>query len=122
MPIAPAMNIGERVRRVTFDVPGKPVPDGDGGYTQGYTPLDPPQLFAKVEPATDRDIERLAAGTTLSTATHLITLPFHPQITTQTRVQWTDDANRPHTANVTAVINVDERCHTLVLGAAEVVI
>ena len=116
------VGISDRVRRIALDVPGKPVPDGDGGYTQGFDPLDPPALYGKIEPASTAAIERLAAGTILSTATHLITVPFHPGVTTTTRAQWTDDALRPHTANVTGVINVDERCVTLVLGAAEVVV
>jgi head-tail adaptor len=121
MAIGVAASINERTRRVTLDAPGPPVPDGDGGYTQDYAPLDPPALFAKVEPATAHSLERLTAGTITTTITHVLTLPFHPTITTATRVQWTDDARRPHTANVTAVNNVDERCITLVLGAVEVV-
>lgn len=114
-------SVSQRVRRVALDAPGSPIPDGDGGYTQTYAPLDPPAVFAQVEQATAYSIERLSAGTILSTATHLVTLPFHPAVTTQTRVQWTDDALRPHTANVTAVINVEERSRTLVLGVVEVV-
>jgi head-tail adaptor len=110
-----------RPRRISLDAPGAAVPDGDGGYTQTFAPLTPPTMFAEVRPASARDLENLIAGTVLSTATHLITLPFHPGVTTTTRVQWTDDALRPHTANVTAVINVDERCVELVLGATEVV-
>ena len=116
-----AAGIRDRLRRVQLDAAGKGVPDGDGGYTEDYAPLDPPAMYAAVQPATARDVERFASGTVLATATHLITMPFHPGVTTTTRVQWTDDANRPHSANVTAVINVDEACRTLVLGAAEVV-
>jgi hypothetical protein len=120
--IGPLINIGERPRRLQLDGPGKPVPDGDGGYTTTFAPLDPPMVSAKVEPATTRSLERVAAGSVVvSTATHVITMPFHPGVTTQTRITWTDDANRPHTANVTSVNNVDERCHTLILAAAEMV-
>jgi len=98
------------------------VPDGDGGYTEAFAPLDPPQLFAKIEPATVISMERFASGTVAATATHVVTMPFHPTVTLQTRVQWTDDANRLHTANVTALANVDERCHTLLLAIAEQVL
>lgn len=122
MSIGSPVHVGERVRRVQLDEPGKPVPDGDGGYTEGFAPLDPPQLFAMVQPASARDLERFTSGTVAATATHIVTMPFHPTVTTQTRVQWTDDANRPHTANVTGVINVDERCHTLMLTVVEQVL
>ena len=122
MAIGVSTGIGKRIRRITLDAPGPAIPDGDGGYTQTFTPLNPPTMFAEVKPASTRDLENLVAGTILSTATHLITLPFHPDVTTTTRVQWTDDARRPHVANVTAVINVDERCVELILGATEVVL
>ncbi len=117
----PRLASGQRRLLVTLDAPGPAVPDGDGGYTQGWAPLDPPTVFADVRPASTRDLERVIAGTVQSTATHLVTLPFHPGVTTTTRVRWTDEAQRPHTANVTAVVNVDERCVEMVLGAMEVV-
>jgi head-tail adaptor len=117
----PRLSSGRRRLLLSLDAPGPAVPDGDGGYTQTLAPLDPPTLFADVRPASARDLEGVVAGTVLSTATHLITLPFHPGVTTTTRVQWTDGARRPHTANVTAVVNVDERCIEMVLGATEVV-
>jgi head-tail adaptor len=117
----PHRSSGQRRILLSLDAPGPAVPDGDGGYTQGWAPLDPPTANADVRPASARDLEGVISGTVQSTATHLITLPFHPGITTTTRVQWTDAADRPHTANVTAVVNVDERCIELVLGATEVV-
>jgi len=119
MTIGVSVSIGARVRRVQLDGTGDPVPDGDGGFTEGIAPLDPPFMSAQVQPASARDLERFTSGTVAVTATHMITMPFHPGATTKTRVQWTDDANRPHTANVTGVINVDERCHTTILVVAE---
>jgi len=119
MTIGMATRIGDRLRRVQLDAPGPPVPDGDGGFTEGFGPLDPSHVFAKIEPATATSLERLTAGTVTAQATHVITLPFHPGITTQTRVQWDDDTMRHHSANVTSVVNVDERCHTLILAATE---
>jgi head-tail adaptor len=122
MAISIAARTGDRTQRVQLDAAGKPVPDGDGGYTDTYSPLDPPQLFAKIEAATAASLERLTAGTVTAQASHVITMPFHPGITMQTRVQWTDVAGRPHAANVTSIDNVDERCHTLILGAVEQVL
>jgi head-tail adaptor len=110
-----------RIQRVSLDAPGPPVSDGDGGFTQTYAPLTPPALWGEIKPATVRDIEQLASGTVLSAATLLVFVPFHPDVTTQTRVTWTDNAKRSHTANVVGLVNVDERCRELVLGVVEVV-
>jgi hypothetical protein len=95
------------------------VPDGDGGYIEVFAPLDPPAMFGSVEPMSARDLERFTNATVAAVATHLVSMPFHPGVTIQTRVSWTDDVMRPHTANVTSLINVDEACHTLQLAVAE---
>jgi head-tail adaptor len=95
--------------------------DGDGGSTEVVTPLVPPTRRAEIKPATARDLERLTAGTVISTETLLVTMPFHPLVTTKTRVAWTDLVGRAHTANVTGVNNPDGRCRELVLVAVEVV-
>jgi len=113
--------ISARPHRVLLDEPGATIPDGDGGWTQGWDPLDPPALWAAVEQATKYTLERLASGAVLSTATHIVTLPFHPGVTTQTRVRWTDPRLRDHVANVVGVIDHDGRCAELVLGVVEVV-
>ncbi len=70
---------------MTWQNPGPAVPDGDGGSTQTWTDLVPPTTSVKLEPATERDLERVAAGTVLTTNLYIVTGPFHPQITTQTR-------------------------------------
>lgn len=114
-------SISARPMRVSLQSPGVSVPDGDGGWTQGWGDLNPPAVFAKVQPATARDIERLSAGTTLATATHLVFMPFHKDVSTLSRLSWVDDAGRTHTANVTGVVNVDERCRELIVGVVEVV-
>lgn len=114
--------ISTRSTRVDLDGPGgPPVPDGDGGFIVTPAALSPPYVYAKIKPATAYDLERLAAGTILATATLLITMPFHPGVTTQTRLTWIDDAARTRTANVVGVVNVEDRCHELVVGAVEVV-
>jgi hypothetical protein len=111
--------ISARAQRVSLDAPGPPVPDGDGGYTESFAPLDPPTLDASILPAAVRDIERYAQGTVLASATLLVFMPFHPGVTIQTRVSWTDNYLRPHTASVVGIVNVDERCKELVLGVVE---
>lgn len=112
---------GERRHQVTLTNPGPDVADGDGQFTQSRIPLQPPTVAAKIAPPTARDLERMAAGTVLSTGLRLITMPFHPEVTTKTQATWTDPAGRVHTANVTGVDNPEERCIDTVALAVEVV-
>lgn len=94
--------------------------DGDGSYADVWTTLTPATRRAEIKPATARDLERLTAGTVLATESLLVTMPFHPQVTTQTRLLWTDLAGRGHVAHVTGVNNPDQLCRELILTAVEV--
>jgi len=78
--------IGTHRHLVTVQGPGVPVPDGDGGYTTTWSNLVPPTWYCSIEPATARDLERVTAGTVISTATHVIKGRYHPQIDTSTRL------------------------------------
>jgi Concanavalin A-like lectin/glucanases superfamily/Phage head-tail joining protein len=78
--------IGEYRHRVTLGNPGNPVPDGDGGYTETFAPLDPPEWDCSIQAASTRDLESIGAGTVLSQATHLLKGRYHPGITTESRV------------------------------------
>lgn len=95
--------IGDRRHLITLQNPGPPVPTGTG-YTQTWTDLVPPTMFAKIDIATGRDLERQAAGTILSAATHIVTMPYHPGVTTKTRIIF-----EGRTLNVTGVGDPDER-------------
>lgn len=108
--------IGQYRHRVTLGNPGDPVPDGDGGYTETFTPLDPADWDCSIRLATQRDLERVAAGTVIAQATHLLNGRYHPQVTTETRVQF-----EGRTFHVTAVVNPDERDMELTLLCSEVV-
>jgi head-tail adaptor len=77
---------GDYIHRIRFEQPGQPIPDGDGGYTQGWTPLEPQTWFASIRPATARDLEIETAGTITASATHIIESDFHPGVTIHTRV------------------------------------
>jgi SPP1 family predicted phage head-tail adaptor len=113
--IAPqAATIGDRPHRVTFQNPGPPVPDGDGGYLQSWTDLRPPALWMKITAASAAALERVAAGTVIATATHLLTGPYHPQVTTQTRCLF--DGRSFQVGNVT---NREERDQEMVLVCTE---
>jgi head-tail adaptor len=117
----PRVPSGEHRHTVTLQQPGTMTPDGDGGYTEGWTNLTPAQMMAAIEPATVRALERLAAGTTTTTASHLVRIPFHPQVTSQTRVLFTDFHGQAHTLNVVAAVNVDQRDRELALVCTELV-
>ncbi len=114
------MSIGQRRRLVRLQNPGTPVPDGDGGFTRPYVDLAPSTRYARVVAATGKDLEHLAAGTVLSTLSQLVSMPYHPGVTTETRLSWTDGAGRAHVANVTGV-QADERGVDLELVCVEVV-
>jgi head-tail adaptor len=108
--IGPKTAIGARSHLVQLQNPGPGVPDGDGGTTQSWFPLTPASVYAAIRPPTGQDLERLAAGTVISTAMRVITFPFHPQVSTATRVIWLDPYGRSHVASVTGVDNPEQRC------------
>lgn len=110
------MPIGAYRHRVAVSNPGGYTPDSDGGFTSGYAPADPPVVDCSIQAATVRDMERVTAGTVLTTATHLIRCRFHKGITTATRLTF-----KGRTFEVQSVQNVDERDIALVLICAEVV-
>jgi SPP1 family predicted phage head-tail adaptor len=73
-------------------------------------------MAASIVPATQRDLERLVAGTVQSSATHVVTIDYHPQVTTQTQVLFNG-----RTLHVNSVQNLEERNIELVLICEEVV-
>ncbi len=78
-------------KRVRLEGPSGPsVPDGEGGFTQEYAPLVPARVWAGIQPAAARSLERLVASSVVSQATHLVTIQRHPDVTTSTRVKWDD--------------------------------
>jgi head-tail adaptor len=107
---------GLRLHRVTFENPGPPIPDGDGGWITTWAPTDPPSRDLAIVAATQLLLEREAAGTVIATATHLMTGPWHPQVTTQTRAHY-----KGRTFEVGHVVNRDERDVEMVIVATELV-
>jgi head-tail adaptor len=100
--IGSPLSIGTQKDLVTLDQPGPPIPNPDGGYGQTWTALSPPSAFAAIVPATVAVLERLAAGTVVSTASHVITFPYHPEVTTQTRIH-----EGPRSFTVVGVVDPD---------------
>lgn len=89
----------------TLSNPGTPVPDGDGGFTQTYTPLDPPTWRFAMQVASVRAAERHFAATVTAHASYIFSGRYHPGITTKTRIVWTDRSGEVHTGNV---LDVDD--------------
>jgi head-tail adaptor len=97
-------SIAERHCWTQLQNPGPAIPDSEGGFTTAWTDCDPAHLFLSISPATARELERIAAGTVLATATHIVKGPFHPQVGVQTRLIY-----RGRVFNVTGGGSPDER-------------
>jgi head-tail adaptor len=95
---------------------GDPVADGDGSFTQPMRPLSPAAVWARIMPATARDLERVAAGTVISSASHILAMPYHQGVTTKTVVTFNG-----RTLNVTGVTNPLERNIDTIVTVVEVV-
>lgn len=102
--IGPRTSIAARLHRLQLQNPGPGISDGDGGVTQTYTDLVPPQVWGELKPATARDLERIAAGTVIGTASHIVTFPYHAGVTLATRIVF-----RGRVFQVTGVSNPEER-------------
>jgi head-tail adaptor len=101
---------------VTLQNPGPAVPDGDGGFTQSWTDLTPAAVSAKIAPATAADLERLVSGTVLATATHIVTMPYHPGVVIASRVLFNG-----RQFSVTGVANPEERNVETIAVCVEIV-
>jgi head-tail adaptor len=107
---------GERIHRVRFEQPGVPVPDGSGGYTHAWTPINPYPWFVAIRPATARDLETATPGTTAAAASHIVTGDYHAGVKTTSRMVRLRD-NRIF--QVDGKNNDDERDRTMTLFATE---
>jgi SPP1 family predicted phage head-tail adaptor len=96
--------------------PGPAVTNGDGGFTQVPVPLEPSTVFAAIHPASARDLERIRAGSVIATATHVVTMRYHPGVTTKTQLTFNG-----RTFNVVGLSNTDERNIELICLCVEVV-
>jgi SPP1 family predicted phage head-tail adaptor len=112
--IAPRTSIAARPHRVTLQKPGPEVPDGDGGSAHTWIDLAPPALSMEIKPATAHDLERVAAGTVITTNTYIITGPYHPQITTRCRLLFNG-----RIFSVVGDQNIEERNGEMVLVCVE---
>jgi SPP1 family predicted phage head-tail adaptor len=110
MPIA----IGQRRHRALFQNPTNAT-DGRGGFTVTWASLTPPKMWVAIRPAAPREIERLAAGTVQSVASHIVTMPYHSGVTTKTRLTYDS-----RIFQVTGFANVEETGSEMVLTCVEI--
>jgi head-tail adaptor len=114
--------VGLRQVRVQLQNPGPNVPDGDGGYTQTWNDCAPPFLFAHIEtPVSHSADEEQAANAVTTIVRRIVNLPFHPQVSTHTRILFTDRRGILRTLTVDAVNDIEERNVELELTCKEVV-
>jgi head-tail adaptor len=97
-------SIGKTEHLVTFDDPGEPVGDGEGGYTTTPVPLQPAHWFVRIRPATMKDTEHLTAGTVITHVSHIVHGRYHPGVSTRTRMTF-----EGHVYQITSVTNADAR-------------
>ena len=79
------MDIGSLRHSVRLENPTLTA-DGDGGWTTSWAMLSPGIVYVSIEPATQRNLERLVSNTVSSDATHVITMRYHSGVTTSTRI------------------------------------
>jgi SPP1 family predicted phage head-tail adaptor len=108
--------VRNRPHRVFLQNPGPAVSDGDGAYTQVWTDCEPPSVDAEILEANHAALERIVSNTVASTASHIVSMPYHPQVTTQTRIIYNG-----RRFSVTGVDDVEQRHVDLVLPCVEVV-
>lgn len=108
-------SIAEKRTRVVLQNPGPAIPDGDGGFTQAWIDLAPVSVQAHITAATAEALSRVASGTVIETATHIVTIWFHPQVSIRTRIVFDG-----RTFHVAYVGDPDEKHVELVLICVEV--
>lgn len=112
MSIGLRIAIGNRPHLITRQVPRPPDPTGDGRYVETW--VDDDQWWGKVEPASAADLERSAAGTTLTSASRIVTVPYLPDLTTQQRLTWADRQGGAHVANITGWTHTADETATVI--------
>ena len=94
--------------------------DGDGGYIEVWSPLDPAYAFAQFTRVPSAKMERLAAGTIATQGARGVKMRYHPGVTEKTRLTWLDRAGRSHVASVVDFEDVEEVGEELFLVVVEV--
>jgi SPP1 family predicted phage head-tail adaptor len=115
-----ALNIGSLVHSITLENPSAQTADGDGGYAETWTELDPSPARASIKASAGRTGERRVANTVVAQGTHEVVMRYHPDVSTRTRITFVDKAGNTRTLQVTDVDDVDSRGQMLRLTCVEV--
>lgn len=105
---------GRRPHQVQLFTAGAPAPDSDGGYVDVWNPLEPESAWVRIEPATARNVERFSANTVTGAISHVVTMPYRPDVTSKARLVF-----GTRTLNVVGIQNPEERNVELVLACVE---
>jgi head-tail adaptor len=116
MSIGPRTTIADRPHLVYLEKPTR-MKDREGGYRETWIELNPPTLFVSIAPSSGGS-QQLSDGSMVSTVTHAITGPYHPELTTECRLRF-EDQGRTRVFRVTGGISPDERRQENVLQCAE---
>jgi head-tail adaptor len=108
---------GRLTQRVTLEVAAAAAPDGDGGYTETYVPLDPPEACVAIESAPGMD-QRIA-NTAIVSAIYHVTLHYRRDLTTKVRLAFVDKSGRQRLLWVRGMENLDEANVTVRLSCEE---
>jgi head-tail adaptor len=107
---------GRRNKVVDLENPdGEPIADGDGGYDQPYKTFAT-GIFVSIEPATARGLERFRSNTVISTASHLVTMPFIAGVSTLSQLKYNG-----RTLKVRGYADPNESGIELILACEEIV-
>jgi head-tail adaptor len=95
---------GAQRHLVSLKNPGDSINDGQGNSTTPWFDLNPATAYARVEPATASSLERVTVGAVMAVGTHIVTMDYHPQVNTKTRMTF-----EGRTLYVKGVHNWEER-------------
>lgn len=111
--------LGTRQHMVTVQNPLAVSPAGNTGEPtdQGWDTANPSTWWCSIEPATTRDLERVAATSVIAQATHILRGRYHPEITTKSRLVF---GTRYFAVN--GIGNLEERSIDMEVVASEVVV
>lgn len=104
---------GVRRHRVLLSTPSD-VSDGQGGWVPGWADLTPPDWWVSIESPSARDLERLQAGSVISSATRILRGRYRSDVTMPTRVTF-----GARVFDVNAINTVDENQRWLELVCTE---
>lgn len=114
-----SVTIGARRHVVTVQNPVAPSVSGNTGEptTETWANAVPSTWHCSIEPATTRDLERVAATSVIAQATHILRGRYHPQITTKSRLVF-----GTRYFSVSGIGNLEERNIDMEVVASEVVV